>query len=365
MAGTDYSRSDLHHSPMLVFYETTRACDLKCVHCRADAQTSCHPDELSTGLARRLIDQMCTFAKRPLLVLTGGDPLKRADIFELVEHASARGLEVAMTPSATPLVTPEAITRLRSVGLHRFAVSLDGADAAVHDGFRRVEGSFDRTLRIIADARAAGLPVQVNTTITRGNVHQLDAIADILGGLDIVLWSVFFLIPTGRGQVDQRLDGEQVEEVFRRLWEHARRQAYAIKTTEAPHYRRFILQQRRASGGGRVGAASGHRRVGTNDGKGVVFVSHTGEIYPSGFLPICCGKFPLDSLVRVYQESTLFRMLRDAEQLGGKCGVCEYRHVCGGSRSRAYAIRGDPLGEEPDCAYIPRSITAADAVQAG
>ena len=353
-----WRREDFDHSPMIVFYEVTRACDLACKHCRADAQRARDPRELSEAEARWLIRQVSQFPKKPLLVLTGGDPLKREDVFELVREARDAGLMVAMTPSATPLVTTDAIELLHRSGLHRLAVSIDGTDAATHDGFRRVEGGFRRTLDIMADARRVGLPLQVNTTVARHNVDQLDAIADLLADKGIELWSVFFLVPTGRGQADQRLSAEECEAVFEKLLHHARHQPYAIKTTEAPHYRRFVLQRIKASGAGRaVGRGPGH--AGTNDGKGVLFVSHTGEIYPSGFLPIPCGKFPLDSVVRVYQDAQLFRALRDADRLGGKCGACEYREICGGSRARSYALTGDPLAAEPDCAYVPPRWTRA------
>lgn len=360
-----YTRDDFDHSPLIVFYETTRACDLMCVHCRADAQRRCDPNELSTEQARLMFQQLTQFPRIPLLVLTGGDPLKRADVFELVGDARSLGLQVAMTPSATPLVTRDAIGRLCEAGLHRLAVSLDGADADTHDGFRRVRGSFDRTFQIIRDARDVGLPVQVNTTIARHNLHQVDAIADLLAGEDIVLWSVFFLVPTGRAMARQRISADEYERVFERLWHHTHVQPYAIKTTEAPHYRRFLLQKLRESGKP-VRLDGPH--VGTNDGRGVMFVSHVGEVFPSGFLPIRCGTFPRDSLVRVYQESVVFRALRDADALEGKCGECEFRQVCGGSRSRAFALSGgDPLAAEPDCAYLPPawksrlSVMASDA----
>ena len=357
-----YTAADFPHSPMLVFYEVTRACDLVCQHCRACAQPSAHPGELTTRQSKSLIDELATFPKPPLLVLTGGDPLKRGDILDLVHHAVAAGLETAMTPSATPLVTPAAIAALRAAGLRRFAVSLDGADAATHDGFRGVAGSFERTLWIIAEARQAGLPVQVNTTVTRGNVSQIDAMAELLAGQGIVLWSVFFLIPVGRGLRGERLSADECETVFEKLWQHAQRQPYAIKTTEAPHYRRFVMQR----GGNPRYAPAGIRPeqmqrapVGTNDGRGVMFVSHTGQVFPSGFMPITCGRFPADSVVDVYQNSATFLALRDPDQLKGKCGVCSYRHACGGSRARAYALTRDPLAAEPDCAYVPAEWASA------
>lgn len=344
------SRADFAHSPMVVFYELTRACDLACLHCRADAQTHPDPAELSTKLAWRLIVQLASFPKPPLLVLTGGDPLKRRDVFDIIAAARQAGLHVALTPSATPLVTRAALQRLKEAGLHRLAVSLDGADAATHDGFRRVAGSFDRTLEILRDAQAASLPVQVNTTIARHNVQQVDALAELLAPLNIVLWSVFFLVPTGRATAAQRIEPEMYEQIFAQLLAHVGRQTYAIKTTEAPHFRRYVLQA--AKGGGHAPPA-GVPMAGTNDGRGVMFISHTGEICPSGFLPIPCGQFPLDSVVRVYQESTLFRLLRTPDRITGKCGVCEFREICGGSRARAYGLTGDPMASDPDCAYVP------------
>ena len=373
--GEPYTREDFAHSPLLVFYETTRACDLLCRHCRADAQVHRDPAELTTLQARRLIAELTIFPKPPLLVLTGGDPLKREDVFELVGHAADLGLKTAMTPSATPLVTAEALGRLRSAGLGRLAVSLDGATKRTHDRFRRVRGSFARTLQIIEDARRCGLPVQVNTTVASHNLGELDAMAQVLAALPgVVMWSVFFLVPTGRACGEaagaggvRRLTADEAEAAFETLWRQSLRQPYVIKTTEAPHYRRFVALKesaRRRSGphagiGTEAEAVPAPRRLlGTNDGKGVLFVGHTGEIYPSGFLPIHCGRFPFDSVVHVYQKAALFEALRDPDRLGGKCGACEFRNVCGGSRARALAVNGHPLAEEPDCAYVPRGWDA-------
>ena len=365
MSRPTHARADFDHSPMIVFYETTRACDLACKHCRADAQRECDPNELSTAAAKKMIADLAKFPKPPLLVLTGGDPIKRRDVFELIAFAREQKLDVAMTPSATPLVTTSVVRRLKEAGLHRLAVSLDGADAPTHDDFRRVVGSFDRTLKIIADARRIGLPVQVNTTVGLHNVGQLARTAALLARRGIVLWSVFFIVPTGRATADQRLCADEVERAFGELHRLSKLHPFPIKTTEAPHYRRFVLQQVRGTAAARaVPAAPG--MGGTNDGKGICFISHTGEIFPSGFLPIPCGQVPLDSVVRVYQEAAPFRALRDADRLRGKCGACEFKNLCGGSRARAYAVCGDPLAEEPDCAYIPPrwkgDVTFASAV---
>jgi len=354
-----YTEDDFSHSPLMFYYEVTQACDLICKHCRASAQATADPDELTHEQARALIDQVTTFPKRPVMVMTGGDPLKRADIFELIRYAAGQGLQLALTPSATPLATREALERARDAGIQRLGISLDGADARTHDAFRGWEGSFDRTLVMLRHARELGLPVQVNTTITRRNFQQLDQMAAVLSGEGIAMWATFFLIPVGRGVEEQRLTAEEIEATFARLWHHARTQPYSVKTTEAPHYRRFVMQQGGDPLAGPHGAPDtgrhrGHRApLGVGDGKGVMFVSHRGEIYPAGFMPIVCGRFPHAHVVDTYQNHATFRALRDPDQFHGKCGICEYRYVCGGSRARAFAVTGDPLASEPDCVYEP------------
>jgi radical SAM protein len=351
-----YSADDFARAPLMFYYEVTLACDLVCLHCRASAQPAPHPDELTTEQALALVDQVATFPRRPNLVLSGGDPLKRHDLTRIIEHATAAGLHVALTPSATPLATREALERVQQAGVRALGISLDGADAATHDAFRGWEGSFRRTMEMLDDARRLGLPVQVNTTVTSRNVRQIDAMAELLADRGIAMWSVFFLVPVGRGVEQQRIAPEEYEQVFARLWHHSQEKPFAIKTTEAPHYRRFVLQH-----GGNPLAGSHDKTapkvargpLGVGDGKGVMFVSHVGEIYPAGFLPLCCGRFPHDSPVDVYQRHPTFLALRDPDQLSGRCGRCEYRRVCGGSRARAFALTGDPLETDPDCTYQP------------
>jgi radical SAM protein len=351
-----YSASDFAVAPLMFYYEVTLACDLVCLHCRASAQAAPHPDELTTEQAFALVEEVASFPRRPNLVLSGGDPLKRPDLTRIIERAVAAGLHVALTPSATPLATREAFERVQRAGVRALGISLDAADPATHDSFRGWEGSFQRTLDMIDDARLLGLPVQVNTTVTTRNVHQIDALAELLADRGIAMWSVFFLVPVGRGVEQQRIAPEEYEQVFARLWRHAQEKPFAIKTTEAPHYRRFVLQQ-----GGNPLAGSSDKSapklargpLGVGDGKGVMFVSHTGEIYPAGFLPLCCGRFPHDSPVDVYQRHPTFLALRDPDKLKGRCGRCEYRRVCGGSRARAYALTGDYLETDPDCTYQP------------
>jgi MoaA/NifB/PqqE/SkfB family radical SAM enzyme len=342
---------DLEQSPFIVFYEATRACDLACAHCRACAFREPHPNQLDFFQAQRLIEQLSTFPQPPMLVLTGGDPLKRDDIVELTAHGTACGLHVSLAPAATPLASADLLQRLRDAGLQRLAVSIDGHDPATHDALRRVPGSFREALALIARARAAQIPVQVNTTITRHNAGQVRSIGQWLAQTEgVVLWSVFFLVPVGRAEAADRVRPADYERLFAQLHRLSRETGLAIKTTEAPFYRRYVLQHH---GTPQTGPRRGP--LGINDGKGVMFISHVGQVFPSGFLPIDCGRFPRQSVVDLYQKHPLFRALRDPDQLGGKCGACEYRDICGGSRSRAYALTRDPLAAEPDCAYLPRA----------
>ncbi|MGO8671093.1 MAG: TIGR04053 family radical SAM/SPASM domain-containing protein [Capsulimonadaceae bacterium] len=355
-----YTQADFEHSPFVMFYEVTRACDLRCKHCRACAQPNPNPHELTPEESLSLVDDIASFPKPPVLILTGGDPMKRADVVQIVRHSVSKGISTAMTPSATPLVTRDALVRLHEAGLSRLALSIDGVDSLTHDAFRGVDGSYDRTMEILRDAREIGLPLQVNTTLTQRNFGQLDEMADQFATLGIVLWSVFFLIPVGRGTSEHRIAPEQYEQAFESLLRQSQRQPYGIKTTEAPHYRRYALMRagnpQHQPGGSPPPGRIQRAPLGVGDGKGVVFVSHTGNIYPSGFMPIKCGRFPEDSLVETYQNAPLLRDLRNPDLLHGKCGLCDFRHMCGGSRARSYAVTRDPLAAEPDCLFIPKAL---------
>ncbi|MGB8260289.1 MAG: TIGR04053 family radical SAM/SPASM domain-containing protein [Terracidiphilus sp.] len=366
---------DYDESPFLAIWEVTQSCDLACKHCRAAAQPLAHPDQLSTEEGKDLIDQIATMHV-PIFVFTGGDPLKRADVFELIRYAAGKGVQVALTPSATPLLTREAMVKLKEAGLVRLGISLDGSTPEIHDRFRGLPGAWDRTIQAIEWASEVGIPIQVHTTISRHNAHDLDNLCALFEKQKIVMWNVFFLVPLGRGQQADLLSGEEFEQVFGKIYELSLRANFQIKTTEAMHYRRYLLQHKLEERKMGHGAARGNahyepgaptaapetrnmswatRRV--NDGKGFLFVSHVGNVYPSGFLPIHAGNIRETPLQEIYKNAPIFKSLRDTSKLEGKCGACEYKEICGGSRARAYALTGDPLAQEPCCIYQPRGWT--------
>ena len=362
--------SPFDQAPFIVIWETTRACALACVHCRAEAIPHRDPGELTPEEGRRLIDRVAAFSDPPpILVLTGGDPFRRPDLEQLVAYGTRHGLSVSVTPSGTAAVTEERLRALRDAGVARLAVSLDGATPATHDAFRGVRGSHRHTMRILERARKLGIPLQVNTTVCRQTVDELSALVPQLEAIQPTLWALFFLIPVGRGRASQALPAEEIESVLHwaaALAEHA---PFGVKTTEAPHYLRVIATRRRAA---RLASpavngvtratrpdAIGRARRAVTDGNGFVFIDHVGPICPSGFLPLRVGNVRDQDLATIYQEDPLFRALRDPARLGGRCGRCEYRTHCGGSRARAYAATGDPLTEDPGCVYQPAAGPAA------
>jgi len=367
--GGDFDPSE---RPFVLVWEVTQACELACKHCRAEAEPARHPDELTTAEGKRLLDQAREFGEGQLVVLSGGDPLYRDDVLDLVAYGVEQGLQMTMTPSGTSSLTADRIGALADAGLRRLALSIDGGSAAAHDEFRQESGSFADTLAAARAAREAGLPLQVNTTVCAETVEDLPAIRDLVADLGAVLWSVFFLVPVGRGRVLDPIDPDRAERVMEWLVAVSGEAPFGVKTTEAPHYRRVALQANRSPTGdpaaaddgaqaeGRPPAASTEgppdgvgRRTGITAGDGFAFVSHTGEVYPSGFLPRSVGTVREESVVDLYRNATLFEDLRDPDALSGKCGACEFRRVCGGSRSRANAATADPLGSDPLCAYVP------------
>jgi radical SAM protein len=337
--------------PVVAIWEVTRACDLCCLHCRASAVPTRDPRELDTAEALDLVGQLADLDPG-VVVLTGGDPLKRPDLDAIVEAAVRRGLHLALAPSVTPRLTGEAIARLGALGVERVALSLDGPDAATHDRMRGVPGSFDRTREAIDAVRAAGVGLQINTSLTRATAASLAGTADVVARVAPALWSVFLVVPVGRAGLAQQLGAEACEELFHFLAAWSERTGVAVKTTAAPAYRRVVLQ--RDAGRRRAGTRGAlARRPAVNDGKGFVFVSHTGDVQPSGFLPLGAGNVRETPLATLYRSSPLFRALRDESRLEGKCGICSFRSVCGGSRARAWATTGNFLAEDPACAYQP------------
>jgi radical SAM protein len=363
-------------APFLAIWEVTQSCDLACKHCRAAAQPIAHPDQLSTDEGKALIDQIAEM-QVPIFVFTGGDPLKRPDLYELIRYAAEKGVKVAVTPSATPLLTRDAVFKMKEAGVVRLGISLDGSTPEIHDAFRGLPGAWARTIQAVEWANEAGIPIQVHTTISRHNADDLDNLCALFERLAIVMWNVFFLVPVGRGQLGDLLSGEEFEKVFGKIYELSHRVSFQIKTTEAMHYRRYLLQhnleERRMGHGHPHASAVKHeyepgapasdaktrtaswatRRV--NDGKGFLFVSHVGNVYPSGFLPIHAGNIRETPLGEIYRNAPIFKALRDTKRLEGKCGACEYKEICGGSRARAYALTGDPLAQEPCCIYQPKN----------
>ncbi|TKX79104.1 TIGR04053 family radical SAM/SPASM domain-containing protein [Halorubrum sp. SD626R] len=334
--------------PLVLVWEVTQACGLACRHCRANARPERHPDELTTAEGKRLLEDAAEFGDNQLIVLSGGDPLVRDDLIELAAHGDDLGHRMTITPSGTRSLTPDLVCALEAAGICRMALSLDGSTRERHDDFRGEE-SFEDTMRAARAARDAGIPLQINTTVCADTVADLPAIRDRVRELGAVLWSVFFLVPVGRGRVLDPVSPERAEETMAWLHEVSEAEAFGVKTTEAPFYRRVGLQ--RASAGETDSAAE--RRGGITAGRGFAFVSHTGEVYPSGFLPASAGNVRDRDLVDVYRNADLFESLRDPDAFAGKCGVCEFRQVCGGSRSRAYAATGDPLESDPLCSYVP------------
>lgn len=363
---------DFNKDPFIVIWELTRACQLKCLHCRAEAQYRRDPRELSFGEGMALIDQIREM-NNPMLVFTGGDPLMRQDVFDIAEYAVKKGVRVSMTPSATPNVTKEAIEKAKQVGLARWAFSLDGPNAEIHDHFRGTSGSYDLTIERIKYLHELEIPVQINTVISRYNIDYLEEMAQVVEELKCVLWSVFFLVPTGRGQEKDMISPVEHEKVFTWLYNLSKKVSFDIKTTAAQHYRRVVIQQKMKEAKdqnediqyldaltqqGLTGSIDGLGRApkGVNDGNGFVFISHVGDVYPSGLLPVKAGNVREQPLAEIYRESPIFKDLRNPDKYKGKCGQCEFRYVCGGSRSRAFAMTGDYMESEPFCVYIPKAL---------
>jgi len=355
--------ADFDQAPFAIAWEVTRACAFACVHCRADAIPQKDPLELNTDEGFRLIDQLAEFGS-PILIFTGGDPMMRRDLFDLIAYATRKGLRCSLTPTATALPTLKRLREAKEAGIRRIALSLDAPVPEVHDEFRKVEGSWQRTMDILHRAEEVGLSVQVNTTVTSFNLELLPEMVPFIEEVGAVQWSVFFMVPTGRAQAEIMISPEDHERVFNWLYDLSKEAPFDIKGTAAPMYRRVAIERRKAEVGGKKevtfqGAGFQYAdglnrpRKGVNDGNGFLFISHIGEIQPSGFLPVTAGYVREDDVVDVYRNHPIFRDLRDPSKLKGKCGICEYQDLCGGQRGRAYGLTGDYLETDPACVYVP------------
>lgn len=367
--------------PFMVIWEVTQACDLACQHCRASAVRDSHPLALTRGDGEKLLRDIASFGRPyPLVVFTGGDPFKRPDLPELIAYARELGLHVGVSPSATPLLNLENLSRIQQAGAQTISLSIDGSHSDLHDRFRGVPGSFGLTLDGCRWAQQLGIKLQVNTTVGRHNLHDLVELATLAYQLRLMTWSVFLLVPTGRAQADQALSALEVEAVMHFLADVS--EWVPLKTTEGHHYKRVLLMRQILQEHGKGLAelnlpplyailrrawqerthsmtprpAARRKPMHINSGQGFVFVSHLGHVFPSGFLPVSAGNVRKQSLPDIYRDSPLFQSLRQPARLKGRCGECEFKEICGGSRSRAYAMHGDELGEDPSCAYQPGSF---------
>ena len=364
-------RLDYRQTPFLIIWETTQACNLACRHCRASAQPDRDRGELSTAEGEELLRQASDLGT-PIFVLSGGDPLKRPDLCDLIRFGAELGLRMATIPAATDLLTAEAVARLKEAGLSQMALSLDFPRADLHDAFRAVPGAYRKTMQAVDWAHDQGLPLQINTTLCGESAPYLEEMVDLVQQMGIVFWEVFFLVPMGRGSDLRGLTAGQCEEMFAVLYRAQKGSRFLVKITEAPHYRRYVVQQEwkeseatsRAQGRVRdlpsqlvrtegPGHSIGLASQGVNAGNGFLFVSHTGEVFPSGFLPISAGNVRGLPLAQIYRESDIFRQLRRPDEFRGICGSCEFNRICGGSRSRAFALTGDPVESDPWCSYRP------------
>jgi radical SAM protein len=353
---SDSHQRDYSSNPALVYWEMTRACSLACRHCRAEAISMPHEWELTFAESKSLLLQIAGF-QRPLphLILTGGDPLERADLYDIIDEARSLQLRVSITPSATPNLTTDVIEKLKDHEIEGMGLSLDGSNAARHEAVRGVEGCFERTIDAIRAASSLGLPIQINTLVSQDTLDDLPQIYELLKTLPIACWSLFFLISVGRGKVLQPLAPDEGEKCLNWIYDLSQVAPFQIKTTEAPSYRRVALARMIKEGRSaqEIKENSVRRGFEIRDGHGVVFISNQGNIYPAGFLPLNAGNVRHDHLVDVYRHSPLFRALHSPSEFRGKCGRCEYGVICGGSRARAFAFTGDPLASDPLCSYQP------------
>ena len=353
------SARTFERAPARVYWELTRACDLACRHCRAEALSEREPDELTTEECRRVLGRLAAAGPPlPHVVFTGGDPLKRPDLLELVRSAVGLGLGASVAPSATHALSAEAVDALKAAGVGAMSLSLDGSSAARHDGIRGVPGCFDETLAAARHVTGAGIPLQVNTLVTAETEPDLEATAGVVAGLGAARWSLFFLISVGRGRTLTPLGAHACEATLEWLAGRARAWPFVVTTTEAPHYRRVLIESMRRAGASarQITSSPLARSFGFRDGNGIMFIASNGAVTPSGFLPLAAGNAREEDVLEIYRGAPLFRRLREPDSFHGRCGICPFRTLCGGSRARAFAATGDVLGEDPLCAYEPPRV---------
>ena len=343
------------HTLRLVAWETTRRCNLSCKHCRAVAEDHPYENELSRQEAFTLLDQIRQVGT-PIIILTGGEPLLREDIFDIADYGTRIGLRMVMAPNGT-LITPDIAKKLKDSGIQRISVSLDGATPQTHDNFRGLANAFNDAVRGIAIAKAAGLEFQINTTITQTNLEEIPGILKLAEELGAVAHHIFLLVPTGRGKyiVDSAIDAQQYEKTLNWFYDQRDKTPLQLKATCAPHYYRILRQRAHAEGKKVSFESHGLDAVtrGCLAGTGFCFISHVGRVQTCGFLDVTCGDIRQQSFAEVWENSSVFNELRDFSKLESKCGICEYKRVCGGCRARAYEASGSYLAEEPLCSYQP------------
>lgn len=363
---------DYNSKPILIFWETTKACDLACKHCRASALLEGLPDEMDVQESLSFVRQVKEFGPPyPILILTGGDIMKKRGLEEILERAMEEGIPVSMSPSATPLLNEEAFAMMKKYGVKSLSLSLDGAIPETHDWLRGYVGTFDRTVELARRIVSQGFTLQINTAVYRRNVNELPELLKILLENKVKTWEVFSLIKTGRGIDREDLDTREYEDVYNYL-EFASRYGLTVRTVEAPFFRRILMEREKADyNGGELyrklvretierlgqptGRVKGHTSQ-TRDGKGVIFVAHNGDVNPSGFLPIKLGNVKEKSIADIYRNNETLIKLRDSRNFKGRCGLCEYGDICGGSRSRAYSYYNDMFQEDPRCQYVPSAM---------
>ena len=344
----------------MIAWEVTRSCNLSCIHCRASAEMGPYEGELTTKQCFDVIDQIVSFAQ-PVVILTGGEPLMRDDIFEIASYGTQKGLRMVMAPNGT-LITEENAEKMKQAGIERVSISIDGATRESHNNFRQMEGAFEGAMRGIEIIKKAGIEFQINSTVSAVNLKEIEAIQELAIKLGAVAHHIFLLVPTGRGKdmKDQEITPQEYEDVLNWFYEQGEKVHIQLKATCAPHYYRILRERAKKEGKQVTFEKYGLDAVtrGCLGGIGFCFISHRGDVQPCGYLELNCGNVKETRLQEIWEDSQIFNDLRNYEHYQGKCGVCEFKHVCGGCRARAYETSGNYLDEEPYCTYVPKRYAA-------